>query len=139
MDSSDLDYELPADAIAQVPTEPRDAARLLDATGGRLTDPVDRHVYDLPGLVGPGDVIVVNDTRVLPARLRLRKATGARVEVLLLAPLADRPHEWEALVGSAHRVAEGTALDAIGMVVRRGRGSRRRPARGPPRPPRTDR
>lgn len=116
MEAADLDYDLPATAIAQVPAEPRDSARLLDATGS-VTHPAHRHVSELADLVGPGDVIVINDTRVLPARLRLRKVTGGAVEVLLLAPRQGRPGEWEALVGSAHRIAPGTELVAVGMTV----------------------
>jgi S-adenosylmethionine:tRNA ribosyltransferase-isomerase len=66
-------------------------------------------VADLPSLVGPGDVIVVNTTRVLPARLRLRKATGGAVEVLLLERTG--PGEWEALVRPGRRVPPGTVLE----------------------------
>jgi S-adenosylmethionine:tRNA ribosyltransferase-isomerase len=76
------EYELPEAAIAQQPTEPRDTARLLDATdaAGKV---VHRRVRDLPELLRPGDVLVVNTSRVLPARLRLTKATGGAAEVLL--------------------------------------------------------
>jgi S-adenosylmethionine:tRNA ribosyltransferase-isomerase len=106
----DFDYRLPAEAIAQEPAEPRDAARLLDATdpaGG----PAHRHVRDLPDLLGPGDVLVVNDSRVLPSRLRLRKRTGGGVEVLLLEP-HDGAGGWEALVRPGRRVPPGTRLQA---------------------------
>src|SRR5437763_14182014 len=77
---SAYDYELPASAIAQTPIEPRDSARLLVATedGGTV---VHRRVSDLPDLLEDGDLPVVNETRVLPARLPLRKETGGRVEV----------------------------------------------------------
>jgi S-adenosylmethionine:tRNA ribosyltransferase-isomerase len=77
------DYDLPEEMIAQAPAEPRDAARLLDALGD---EPMHRTVADLPALVGPGDVVVVNDSRVIPARLRLQKPTGGRAEILLLEP-----------------------------------------------------
>lgn len=77
----DLDYELPAEAIAQTPLDERDQARLLVDRGDRVEH---RRVFDLDELVEPGDVMVVNDTRVFPARLRLRRATGGAVEVLLL-------------------------------------------------------
>ena len=70
-----FDYELASSAIAQHPIEPRDAARLLVDRGPGVA-PLHRHVRDLPELVGPGDVLVVNDTRVRPARLHLRKPTG---------------------------------------------------------------
>ena len=105
----DYDYALPDQAVAQVPAEPRSAARLLDAVDARA-QPVDRTVAELPGLVGPGDVVVVNETRVLPARLQLRKRTGGRAEVLLVEPVdGDR---WEALVRPGRRLPPGTLLYA---------------------------
>jgi S-adenosylmethionine:tRNA ribosyltransferase-isomerase len=109
----DLDYDLPHAAIAQTPVEPRDAARLLvDRGPGR--DPEHRSVADLPSLLLPGDVVVVNTTCVLPARLRVRKPTGAGVEVLLLEPVPDdaQGDTWEALVAPSRRVAPGTVLIA---------------------------
>ena len=88
---ADYDYGLPQEAIAQEPTEPRDAARLLVAID-RGPAIEHRRVRDLPDLLAPGDLLVVNDTRVLPARLRLCKDTGGQAEVLLLEPLtAGRP------------------------------------------------
>jgi S-adenosylmethionine:tRNA ribosyltransferase-isomerase len=104
----DYDYQLPPAAIAQTPVEPRDAARLLVA---RIGAPVEhRHVRDLADLLDPGDVLVVNETRVLPARLRFRKPTGGAVEVLLL----ERTDGgwWEALVKPSRKLAPGTILDA---------------------------
>lgn len=105
MDTADLDYPLPTSAIAQTPVEPRDAARLLVAGAAGVTH---RRVADLDRLLEPGDVVVVNDTRVIPARLHLAKPTGGSVEVLLLAPRG--PREWEALVRPSRRVAPGTVL-----------------------------
>jgi S-adenosylmethionine:tRNA ribosyltransferase-isomerase len=101
-----LDYHLPAEAIAQVPAEPRDSARLLDALdpSGRLSH---RHVRDLPDLTRPGDVVVVNDTRVMPARLLLSKPTGGAAEVLLLDGAGE---EWAALVRPGRRLPPGTRL-----------------------------
>ncbi len=107
----ELDYALPPDAIAQVPIEPRDAARLL-VDGGPGRPPVDAHVNDLPNWLGPGDVVVVNDTRVRPARLRLFKPSGGSVEVLVLEPRGDGT--WEALVRPNRRVTPGTALTDAG-------------------------
>ena len=110
---ADYDYGLPEEAIAQQPAEPRDSARLLvaiDPTGMAA----DHHVRDLPGLLRPGDLLVVNDTRVIPARLRLRKATGGAAEVLLLEPVDDR---WEALVRPARRLPPGTVLFTAGGVA----------------------
>jgi S-adenosylmethionine:tRNA ribosyltransferase-isomerase len=110
MDLADVDYHLPGQAIAQRPAEPRDAARLLvDAplAGGRVAH---RTIADLPDYVRQGDVLVVNTTRVLPARLRLRKETGGEVEVLLLE--RDPAGEWDALVRPGRRVRPGTRLAA---------------------------
>lgn len=103
------DYELPLGAIAQEPASPRESARLLVAV-----DPAGavehRHVRDLPELLEPGDLLVVNDTRVLPARLHLRKESGGAVEVLLLEPRADEAGVWEALVRPGRKVAAGLVL-----------------------------
>lgn len=107
VDIAELDYELPERAIAQSPVEPRDSARLFVDHGPRGSAD-HRHVYDLPELVGPGDLIVVNDTKVIPARLRLRKPSGGAVEVLLLERRANG--DWEALIKPSRRVASGTVL-----------------------------
>ena len=105
-----FDYELADSAIAQTPCEPRDAARLLDALS---SPPGHRQVRDLPALVEPGDVIVVNDTRVLPARLALRKQTGGAAEVMLLDEHAERgPGWWRALVRPSRRIAPGSVLQS---------------------------
>lgn len=112
VDTASFDYPLPPGAIAQVPAEPRDAARLLVAVDP-TTGPTHRHVSDLPELLGPGDVVVVNETRVRPSRLRLHKATGGRVEVLLLEPSEGGPgNGWEAMVRPARRTPPGTLLSA---------------------------
>jgi S-adenosylmethionine:tRNA ribosyltransferase-isomerase len=110
------DYELPLEAIAQHPVEPRDSARLLvaDASGGRRH----RTVSDLPSLVGKGDVMVLNTTRVLPARLNLTKPSGGAAEVLLLEPAPDSvPGTWTALVRPGRRVPPGTVLGVSGQGV----------------------
>lgn len=106
---SEFDYPLPAPSIAQVPAEPRDSARLLVALGAEAA-PSHRCVRDLPELLGPGDVLVVNETRVRPSRLRLHKATGGRVEVVLLEPSAGEGDGWEAMVRPARRTPPGTRL-----------------------------
>ena len=107
-------YDLPDDAIAQTPIEPRDAARLLVDRGPR--SPVEhRHVRDLPQLLRDGDVVVVNETRVLPARLRLRKPTGGAVEVLLLE--RQDGDTWIALVRPGRRLPPGTRLEQDELVV----------------------
>ena len=107
-------YTLPDEAVAQTPVEPRDSARLLDATAADGAV-VHRHVRDLPLLLRPGDALVLNETRVLPARLRLTKASGGSVEVLLLEE--REPGRWEALVRPGRRVPEGTTLELDGRAV----------------------
>ncbi|MDP1821034.1 MAG: S-adenosylmethionine:tRNA ribosyltransferase-isomerase, partial [Acidimicrobiales bacterium] len=112
MDTAAVDYELPARAIAQTPVEPRDAARLLiDAGPG--AGPRHGHVSDLPSLVRPGDVVVVNITRVLPARLLARRASGAQAEVLLLEPVGEGEHtnRWEALVRPSRKLPAGIRVE----------------------------
>jgi S-adenosylmethionine:tRNA ribosyltransferase-isomerase len=108
LDTSDFDYELPQAAIARSGVEPRDRARLLVDRGDHVDH---RHVADLPALLGPGDVVVVNDTKVLPARVRFRRETGGSAEVLLLEPTVDG--WWEALVRPSAKFAEG-AVVAVG-------------------------
>jgi S-adenosylmethionine:tRNA ribosyltransferase-isomerase len=109
MELADFDYDLPGGTIAQAPIEPRDRARLLVDRGPGHA-PEHRTVAHLPSLIRPGDVIVVNTTRVLPARLTLRKPTGGAVEVLLLERLATGA--WEALVRPSRKVPPGTVLTA---------------------------
>jgi S-adenosylmethionine:tRNA ribosyltransferase-isomerase len=106
----DFDYDLPEDRIAQVPIEPRDAARLLVDRGE--APPEHRHVAELPDLLHEGDVVVVNESRVLPARLRLRRATGGAAEVLLLEPVTADRRGWEALIRPARRLRAGDVLTA---------------------------
>ncbi|RZP41411.1 MAG: tRNA preQ1(34) S-adenosylmethionine ribosyltransferase-isomerase QueA [Acidimicrobiales bacterium] len=102
----EFDYELPQGAIAQEPAKPRDSAKLLVDVG---IDRPPQHltVANLPDQLAPGDVVVVNETSVIPARLPLRKATGGAVEVLLLEPVVDG---WAALVKPSRRVKSGTEL-----------------------------
>ncbi len=113
----DFDYDLPPERIAQTPIEPRDAARLLvDLGPGR--EPDHRHVRDLPDLLREGDVVVVNDSRVIPARLLLRRESGGAAEVLLLEPLDPERRTWEALVRPARKLRRGEPLFAAdGEVV----------------------
>lgn len=110
-----FDYPLPAAAIAQQPSSARAEARLLVAPGLLAADrPVDATVGDLPRLLRPGDLLVVNDTRVLAGRLHLRKSTGGRAEVLLLEPTEPGSSSWEALVRPGRRLPEGTVLHEAG-------------------------
>ncbi|HEY6533550.1 MAG TPA: tRNA preQ1(34) S-adenosylmethionine ribosyltransferase-isomerase QueA [Acidimicrobiales bacterium] len=110
MDTADFDYELPEERIAQHPLAERDAARLLvDEGPGQPSS--HRVVRELPDLLDPGDVLVVNTTRVLPARLPLRKATGGAAEVLLLERIEGST--WEALVRPSRKLPVGTELRPV--------------------------
>ena len=106
MKTSDFDYNLPEELIAQTPMEPRDHSRLL--VYDRADHSVQHlHFYDLPRFLNPGDVMVVNDTRVIPARLLGEKEeTHVPVEILLLKRLEK--DLWEALVRPGRRLAPGT-------------------------------
>jgi S-adenosylmethionine:tRNA ribosyltransferase-isomerase len=107
-----FDYELPEDRIAQRPADPRDSARLLDTR--TLTD---HRVGDLPDLLEPGDLVVVNDTRVRAARLKgRRRDSGGAVELLLLEQLEGG--NWIALVRPARRLRRGVIVDAGDLVAR---------------------
>ncbi len=105
MDTSLFQYDLPTDAIAQSAIEPRDAARLLVAN---TLD--DRRFTDLPSLLDPGDLVVVNNTRVRPARVFATKETGGAVELLLTKRIDEM--RWEALVRPARRIRPGTTMTA---------------------------
>ncbi len=115
MHISEIDYDLPERLIAQEPVWPRDSARLLVS----LEPNERRHmvVADMASLLGPGDLLVVNDTRVLPARLRLEKRTGGAAEVLLLEALDEERREWEAMIRPARRLRAGDVLVRFGKPV----------------------
>ncbi len=123
---SDFDFDLPSRFIAQHPAQPREAAKLLcvDADGEFR----DSGISDLPGLLGQGDVIIVNDTRVIPVRLNGRKETGARVQVTLLKPGSgkDGDGNWQALAKPARKLNPGDRLtfaaDFAALVRSRGDG-----------------
>jgi len=108
MRTADFDYELPPELIAQHPPAERDAARMLvlDPSG----DLVDRTVRDLPEYLEASDVLVLNDSRVLPARLIGRRRDGGEAEVLLLRPLPEGQHYWEALIRPARRLDAGSQV-----------------------------
>ena len=115
---SDFDYDLPSPRIAQTPVEPRDSARLLIDQGSRAA--LHRRVSDLVEFVGPGDVLVVNDTKVIPCRLRLRRDTGGAAEVLLLEPVTEAAGDgraWEALVRPGKKLRVGERLFASDGVA----------------------
>ncbi len=108
MNLDDLDYELPPDRIAQVPLAERDASRLL-VLGRRSGSIRHRRFRDLPEALRPGDVIVLNDTRVRPARLRGTKDTGGKVAMLLLEP-DESPGLWRCLLDVSRPPAPGSRL-----------------------------
>ena len=124
MQLADIDYQLPEQLIAQTPIEPRDSARLLVDQGSGA--PRDAVMRDFAQLLREGDVLVVNDTKVLPARLHLVRATGGAVEVLLLESLGATHRAWEALVRPGRKMKLGEVLhDGEGAPVLsvQGRGS----------------
>lgn len=101
------DYDLPVELIAQRPAEPRDASRLLVLD--RKRPALEHRIFrDIVEYLTPEDVLVLNDTRVLPARLLGRKITGGQAEILLLRPLTG--NEWEALVRPSRRLRPGTEI-----------------------------
>lgn len=117
MKLSDFDFDLPDELIATRPARPRTHARLLLAQGDRIDD---RHVYDLPDIFRPGDRLVLNNTRVIPARLTGTRARGeavAKIEITLLEPQASG---WRALAKPLRKVNEGEVIrfsDALSATV----------------------
>jgi S-adenosylmethionine:tRNA ribosyltransferase-isomerase len=111
--TSELDYELPEDLIAQSPAEPRDASRLMvvDVRRGMLSH---HRFRDLPRFLLPGDALVLNETKVLPARLEAKKPTGGEVELLFLRDLAPDRGTWEVLARPSKRLKVGLVLFAGG-------------------------
>jgi S-adenosylmethionine:tRNA ribosyltransferase-isomerase len=114
---SELDYELPDGLIAQNPAEPRDASRLMVVDVGRGTIS-HRTFRDLPALLQQDDVLVLNETKVMPARVRANKPTGGAVELLFLRELGpDQDGPWEVLARPSKRLKPGLALSAGGERV----------------------
>ena len=105
MKTSDFYYDLPEELIAQTPVEPRNSSRLmvLPRNGGKIEH---KHFYDLPEFLKPGDCLVLNNTRVLPARLYgTREDTGAVVEFVLLRQHGNKL--WECLAGPGKKAKRG--------------------------------
>ena len=108
---SDFTYSLPESAIAQEPIEPRHDSRLLDTR-----DLSDHRFLDLPQRLRPGDLVVVNDTKVRSARLvGVRSGTGGRVELLVLRPLSDGT--WQALARPSRRLRPGVRIEFRGLAA----------------------
>jgi S-adenosylmethionine:tRNA ribosyltransferase-isomerase len=108
--TSDFDYSLPPEFIAQTPAEPRDQSRLLVLR--RSDGSIEHHRFsEIVGFLRPTDVLVLNDTRVIPARLKGQKSSGGKVEVLLLRRL--EAGLWEALVKPSKRIAVGDRVELV--------------------------
>lgn len=108
MKTSDFYYDLPKELIAQTPVEPRDSSRLmlLDRNTGEIDH---KHFYDIIDSLNPGDLLVANDSRVLPARIYgIKDETGARVEFLLLRQITG--NRWEVLCKPGKKAKEGTSF-----------------------------
>ena len=109
MKTADFDYTLPPELIAQPPVEPRDASRLM-VVDRRAGDVAHHHFHDLPEFLGPGDLLVHNESRVIRARLFARKATGGSAEILLLRQRIA--NTWETLV-RGKRIRMGARLTLL--------------------------
>ena len=153
----ELDFDFSQELIAQQPVEPRDSCRLMHLSGNG--DVSHRRFSDLAGLLRPGDTLVFNDSRVLPARMEARKPTGGRVELLFLRPLGAAPlsawvsgenaspgllpgdvpsppgEQWEVLARPSHRLRAGSSLLLPGgeeLILRALLGEGRWVVEGPP-------
>jgi S-adenosylmethionine:tRNA ribosyltransferase-isomerase len=128
MKSSELDYHLPPELIAQHPTERRDESRLLvfDRASGDVRH---RRFFELPEELS-GELVVVNDTRVVPARLRLRRKTGGEAEVLLVERLEG--DVWEGLARPSRRLRSGERLGPVELLEPLGEGRWRLRLHGEP-------
>ena len=115
MNLSDFDYDLPPERIAQEPVARRDRARLL-VHRSASDETVHREVRDLGEFLEPGDLLVVNDTRVLASRLFARRSSGGRVELFLVEPAEAPERAWQALVHPARRLHAGERLELDGAA-----------------------
>src|ERR671914_2288359 len=129
MDSSALEYELPRELIAQRPAERRDESRLLvyERAGGEIRH---RRFFELPEELAE-ELVVVNDTRVVPARLRLRRESGGEAEVLLLERLNGHG-EWEGLARPSRKLRPGERLGPVELLEPLGEGRWRLRLEGAP-------
>ncbi len=109
MKTSDFDYDLPEELIAQHPAEKRDASRMLalGIYGGEIRH---QHIRDFKDYLRPGDALVLNNTRVIPARTYGHKATGGKVECLFIEPVDGSDSEWLVMMKSSHRPKPGMVI-----------------------------
>ncbi|HOJ69078.1 MAG TPA: S-adenosylmethionine:tRNA ribosyltransferase-isomerase, partial [Candidatus Hydrogenedentes bacterium] len=114
MDTDALDYELPESLIAQYPAEPRDTSRLMVVDRASGTIRVDVFA-NLAAYLRPGDLLVLNDTRVIRARVHARKTTGGEVELFLLTE--TEPGTWIALARPSSRLRPGMVLQCAGDMT----------------------
>ena len=117
MFTSELDYELPEELIAQESASPRDSSRLMVVDAS--TEGISHHVFrDLPRFLAPGDALVLNETKVLPARLKVSRPGGGETELLFLRELSGGV--WEVMARPSKRLRAGMALssgdDALRVV-----------------------
>src|SRR4051794_5846467 len=112
---SDFDFDLPAERIALRPARPRDSARLLVVRGSGIAD---RQMLDLPQLLAPGDVLVFNDTKVIPAQLEGRRGrnvdgpqSGPGPSIGATLHKREGPREWQAFLRNARRARVGDSID----------------------------
>jgi S-adenosylmethionine:tRNA ribosyltransferase-isomerase len=119
---ADYHFDLPPAQIAQSPAERRDASRLLVVPPGPARDPVDARIVDLPQHIPADAILVVNDTRVIPARIRGQKATGGAVELLFLDPSAHPAppgHQaWRCLARARRALRAGQVVQTAGGDLR---------------------
>ncbi len=119
---SDFDYQLPEELIAQAPVTPRHASRLMVLPPAG--EPRHQLFTDLPGLLAPGDLVIFNDTRVIPARLLGKKESGGKVELLLCEPLQSEPprdglgRRWRAMGQASKPIRPGALLTFDGLSAR---------------------
>src|SRR5437868_1725496 len=130
MRATELDYDLPPELIAQHPAQRRDESRLLvyDRATGEVRH---RRFRDLPDELPPAALVVVNDTRVVPARLHLRRASGGAVEVLLVEQLDGE--EWEGLARPSRKLRPGEQIGPVRLLEPLGEGRWRLRLEGRPR------
>ena len=116
-DLSSYNYTLPPESIAQSPADPRDSSRLLVWNVSKDTTE-SRHFRDITEYFRPGDLLVLNDTKVIPARLNGTRKNGGKCELFLLRNLTADFTRWEALARPARKIREGDSVDVGGVPVK---------------------